>query len=226
MTLPRVLLAHGFSSSFELNWREPGFADLLADMGRTVIPYDFPGHGTAAKPHDPEAYADLPSDLAAALEPDEVVDAVGFSMGGLMLLRLAAREPHRFRRLVVAGVGESAFGDRDSSGIAEAIETGQAPDDDVLANLFVHFSQVPGNDPQALAACMRRMQTPMTEEEVARITCPVLVVLGDQDFAGPADRLLAALPDATFVPLRHTEHFATPRSFGFFDAALEFLAAG
>ena len=28
MTLPRVLLAHGFLSSFELNWRETGFADL------------------------------------------------------------------------------------------------------------------------------------------------------------------------------------------------------
>ena len=70
VTLPRVLLAHGFLSSFDMNWRETGFADLLRDMGREVIPFDFPGHGSAEKPHDPEAYADLPGVLDAALPAD------------------------------------------------------------------------------------------------------------------------------------------------------------
>jgi pimeloyl-ACP methyl ester carboxylesterase len=72
---------------------------------------------------------------------------------------------------------------------------------------------------------MRRMHAAVTEDDVARVTLPVLVVLGDKDFAGPADRLMAALPDARLVTLRNTEHFATPRSFGFIDASLDFLAA-
>ena len=57
------------------------------------------------------------------------------------------------------------------------------------------------------------------------MTCPVLVVIGDRDFAGPADQLVDALPDARGVTLRNVDHFATPESFGFIDAVLEFLDA-
>ena len=53
----------------------------------------------------------------------------------------------------------------------------------------------------------------------------MLVVIGDRDFAGPADQLAEALPDARLVVLRNTDHFATPESFGFIDAVLEFLEA-
>ena len=225
MTLPPVLLAHGFASSFEYNWRLPGFADLLEDAGRTVIPFDFPGHGTAPKSHDPEDYADLAGALAAALPADGEVDAVGFSMGAMALLRLASRMPERFRKIVVAGVGENVFRDQDPEAVAAAIEAGSAPDGEVGTQLFVQFSEVPGNDPKALAACMRRMREAMTPEEVGRITCPVLVVLGDKDFAGPADQLMDALPNGKLVMLRNTEHFHTPKSFAFWDAALDFLDA-
>lgn len=224
MTLPRVLLAHGFLSSFELNWRETGFADLLADMGREVIPFDFPGHGSAEKPHDPAAYADLPGCIDDALPPGEAIDAVGFSMGAVQLLHLATRTPERFRRLVLAGIGENVFEPQDASSIADAIESGIEPEDNAAGKFFVQSSKIPGNDPLALAACMRRMHRPLTEDDLAKVELPVLVVLGDKDFAGPADRLVAALPDARLVMLRNTEHFATPRSFGFLDAALEFLA--
>ena len=54
---------------------------------------------------------------------------------------------------------------------------------------------------------------------------PVLVALGDKDFAGPADLLMEALPDARLVTLKGVDHFATPESFAFIDAALEFLDA-
>jgi pimeloyl-ACP methyl ester carboxylesterase len=70
------------------------------------------------------------------------------------------------------------------------------------------------------------MHTAVTDEDLQRVKLPVLVVIGDKDFAGPADRLVAGLPDARHVVLRNTEHFATPRSFGLFDAALDFLAEG
>ena len=48
-------------------------------------------------------------------------------------------------------------------------------------------------------------------------------MLGDDDFAGPADPLVDALPDATFVELARTDHAKTPKSFAFIDAALDFL---
>jgi pimeloyl-ACP methyl ester carboxylesterase len=53
-----------------------------------------------------------------------------------------------------------------------------------------------------------------------------LIVLGDQDFAGPADPLLDRLPHARLVTLRGVDHFATPKSFGFIDAVVDALEQG
>ena len=60
--------------------------------------------------------------------------------------------------------------------------------------------------------------------DLAAIDAPVLVVLGDRDFAGPADRLLAALPDARLVTLRGVDHFGTPSDYGCIEAVTGFLA--
>jgi pimeloyl-ACP methyl ester carboxylesterase len=217
-----VLLVHGFASSFERNWREPGWVDLLADEGREVVGVDLLGHGTADRPHDPAAYADLEGHLAAGL-PDGRVDAVGFSLGARVLLGLAARAPERLGRIVVAGVGENLFRRHDPEALARAVETGDAPPGGIAA-LFVQYAAGSGNDPAALAACLRRPEEPLTPAELGRITNPVLVVLGDRDFAGPADPLVEALPDARLQVLRNVEHFATPKDFGFIDATLRFLA--
>jgi pimeloyl-ACP methyl ester carboxylesterase len=65
----------------------------------------------------------------------------------------------------------------------------------------------------------------LTPEALAAVDVPVLVVLGDRDFAGPPDPLVDALPNARLVTLRGVDHFATPKNMGFLDAALEFLGA-
>jgi pimeloyl-ACP methyl ester carboxylesterase len=219
-----VLLVHGFASSYERNWREPGWVDLLEDEGRKVIGVDLLGHGTADKPTDPSAYADLEKWVVAALPGGQPVDAVGFSLGGQLLLRVAARSPDRFRRIVVGGVGENIFATGDPEPAARAIENGQPGENDhQAAGAFARFALAPGNDPAALAACLRRPHTPVTEGELAGARVPVLVVLGDRDFVGPADRLMAALPDARLVTLSGADHFGTPKDFRFVDAALAFL---
>jgi pimeloyl-ACP methyl ester carboxylesterase len=157
-----VLLVHGFASSAEHNWRHPGWLDLLADCGRETIAIDLPGHGTAPKPADPAdpadpaRYQEVEAHVAAAVEGREPLDAIGFSAGAHVLLRLAADQPGRFRRL-------------------------------------------------------------------ARITTHVLVVLGDQDPAGPGDGLVAALPDARLVTLRGVDHFGTPADVRCMQAVLGFL---
>src|SRR5688572_3162279 len=97
-----VLLVHGLASSFDLNWREPGWVDLLSDAGREVIGIDLLGHGKADKPHDPAAYANVADDIAAALPDEGQVQAVGFSMGARLLLEVAGEQPDRFERIVVA----------------------------------------------------------------------------------------------------------------------------
>ena len=219
-----VMLVHGFASSFQRNWREPGWVDLLADEGRQVIGVDLLGHGQAAKPRDPAAYASLEQSVITAIPPAGQVDAVGFSLGAQLLLRAAAAAPDRFRRIVVAGTGDGIFARTDPEPAARAVESGQAEAEaGPAAAALAHFALAPGNDRAALAACLRRPHAPLTEGELAAIHAPVLIVLGDRDFAGPADRLAAALPAARLAPLPGTDHFGTPRDFRFVAAALDFL---
>lgn len=223
---PPVVLVHGWGGSFAETWQRTGFTELLADAGREVIGVDLLGHGSAPKPRDPEAYLDLTTRITDAL-PDRPVDAVGFSLGALTLLRLAIREPHRFHRIVFAGIGRNVF-DRDEDGarhIAAALASTTPPEDNV-ARMFVQYADQPGNDRVALTLIMNRPSSaPPTDEELARITCPVLVAIGDRDFAGPGDALVDKLPNATLHVLRNVDHFATTEAFSFIDAVLEFLDA-
>lgn len=225
MSEPPVVLVHGWGGSYARTWQQPGWQALLEDAGRTVVGVDLLGHGTAPKPHDPEAYADLTARITDAVG-DGPFDAVGFSLGAMTLLELACRQPARFRRLAVMGVGRNLF-ERDLERAARIVAAVEGEtSDDVEAQLFAQYSRQPGNDPEALAAIMkRRPGSPFTAERLSAVTCPVLVVLGDKDFAGPADQLVAALPDAQSVTVRNCDHFATTEAFAAIDAVLEFLDA-
>lgn len=227
VTGPRpVVLVHGWGGSYEATWRRSGLVDLLHDAGRDVIGVDLLGHGAAPKPHDPAAYADLGARVVDAIGDNPPVDAVGFSLGAATLLRIAVERGALFGRLVLAGIGRNVLEPDDDAGerIARAVE-GHASDDDTPAQAFARYAAQDGNDPVALAAVMRRPRRPLSSDELARVTCPTLVVLGDADFAGPADGLVDALGDARLAVLRRTDHFATPESFGFIDATLRFLDA-
>jgi pimeloyl-ACP methyl ester carboxylesterase len=224
VTPPPVLLVHGFASSFERNWRETGWADLLGEGGRQVIQLDLPGHGGAEKSHDPMADAGLEDAVLDALPAEGQVDAVGFSLGAGLLLAAAVQQPGRFAHLVVAGVGAGLFRDGDVEPLARAVETGAAGDGDpVAAQAFARFSTAPGNDPAALAACLRRPTSRLTPGMLSTLTMPVLVVLGERDFAGPAAPLVEALPDGRLVTLAGADHFGTPKDVRFLDAGLDFL---
>ena len=124
----------------------------------------------------------------------------------------------------MAGVGANLFRTDTSDVIGRAIE-GEGDPANPVAQYFAGLAAQPGADRAALAACIRSPRPRLDAGVLAKVTCPVLVVLGDRDFAGPADPLVEALPDATFVPLRNVDHFATPKDFRFIDAALGFLDA-
>ena len=225
MSGPDVVLVHGWGGSYARTWVEPGWTALLEDAGRRVIGVDLLGHGTAPKPHDPAEYANLTSRVTDLL-PEEPVDAIGFSLGAMTLLELAAREPARFNRLVLMGIGENLFRvDEDRHRAMVAAVDGVGSSDDVGAQLFAQYAGQPGNDRAALSAVLRRPIRRLVPADLATLKVPTLVVLGDKDFAGPAAPLVDALPDVVFVPLRNTDHFATTESFAAIDAVLAFLGA-
>ncbi|MGA1362400.1 MAG: alpha/beta fold hydrolase [Ilumatobacteraceae bacterium] len=224
-----VVLVHGWAGSFRETWQSTGMDALLEDGGREVIGVDLLGHGDADKPHDPAAYGALDEWLLgrlAGLPP--VVDAVGFSLGALTLLGALVRNPARFGRVVLSGIGDRVFEERppdEGRRIVEALE-GTGDPADTGSQVFAGYANAPGKDKVALTAIMKRPPSPpLDPAALSAVPNEVLVVIGDKDFAGPAARLAAAFPAGRLVELRNTDHFATPESFAFIDAVLGFLGA-
>jgi pimeloyl-ACP methyl ester carboxylesterase len=211
-----VILVHGLASSFDHGWRDTGWVDLLQDARREVIRFDLPGHGRSTNPPDTD-----PADALRVALPDTAVDGVGFSAGAQTLLRLASVEPARFNRLVLIGVGENVFRQDDFSYLADAYEAGDAADP--RWKVFVNLAVSAGNDPKAMATFLRTPKSRITDETLAGVKVPAHVIIGDKDFAGPADTLVAKLPDASLTVLPGIDHFQAPRDFGCIDAALRFL---
>lgn len=214
---PDVLLVHGWGGSFESTWQRPGIDRLIEDAGRRVIGVDLLGHGQAPKPHDAEAYRDLTSRLRDAIDQSPV-DAIGFSLGALTLLQLALDTPGYFRRLVLAGIGSNVLAPTAISDLDDDLRR------ETIERQFERYSSMPDNDPIALAAVLQRpMGAPISPDDLARLELPILVVIGDEDFLGPADEFVACLPNGDLTVLARTDHFATVERFDFIDRALQFL---
>ena len=141
----------------------------------------------------------MPLGLARALTPRGWrVVALGVV---LLALGLGLRYP------VVAGVGANLFREEDASELIAAAVEGRSTSESPVVQYFAGLAAQPGVDRAALAAFIRSRRPRLDAGVLAKVTCPVLVVLGDRDFAGPADPLVDALPNATFQPLRGVDHF-------------------
>jgi pimeloyl-ACP methyl ester carboxylesterase len=225
--LPPVVLVHGVGSSFEHNWVVTGWIDVLADEGRTAVPFELPGHGGAARIPDDADDADVfvPFLEAQAEAAGGPVDVVGFSAGAQLSIRAATRRPSAIRRLALLGIGDGVL--RPSEGfltrLADLLD-GAAEPADPHARVFWRLASSAGNDRAAVAAYLRRQLPPLTPDDLAGVELPVLLVLGERDFAGPGDGLVAALPDARLVPLRGVDHFGTTSDYRAMDAVSRFLA--
>jgi pimeloyl-ACP methyl ester carboxylesterase len=217
-----LVLLHGFGSSFDHNWQQTGWVDILDDFGVTVPAIDLPGHGSSPPLTDPADYRDVDEEVRSALPVEGPIAGVGFSAGAELLLRLAVAEPERFNRIVLLGLGDNAFESGDPAALVMALESSEEPED-VRARTFRRMARSAGNEPRALSAFLRRPRQVLTEEGLSRLDLPILVVLGDRDWVGPADRLMAALPSASLVTLAGVDHFATPSDFGAIDATVKFL---
>jgi pimeloyl-ACP methyl ester carboxylesterase len=223
-----VVLVHGWGGSFRDTWQKPGIDALLEDIGRSVLPFNLLGHADQDKPSDPEAYSQLPQWFLERLPAEApVIDAVGFSLGALTILRALIENPGRFGKVILAGIGDGVFvqsAPNANQKIVSALE-GNLSEDDELGRMFSHYGNQPGNDLTALIAIMKRPPSePIDPKVLSEITNEVLVVIGDKDFTFPAEKLAAAFPNGRLVVLKNTDHFATPDSFAFIDQILDFFA--
>lgn len=229
---PPVVLHHGFAADGNLNWNAPGVVAALTAAGRRVVLIDARGHGQSGKPHDPAAYGEgaMAKDLTLLIDRLGVqsYDLVGYSMGAIVALIVAAGDP-RVRRLVVGGVGAGVvkLGGLDTralsrEALAEALETA---DPSLIQNkaaaAFRAFADMTSADRKALAAIARSANhLPFALD---RIGAPTLVLAGDRDALAAEPELLAGAIRGAQLKLLSGDHLGVFRDPALTSSIVEFV---
>lgn len=207
---PPVLLIHGFAVDARAMWEETGWTRALERAGRRWIAPDLLGHGTAAKPHDPVAYAGqaLLDHVWASVGEAELVDVVGYSLGAELALDLALGHPGQVRRLVVGGVGTArALTPAQADALLAAVRDGTALPPGRPSALWAFAGALPGNDPLALAACLAGVSRTPRLRAANRFAGSALLFAGaDDELAEGIETLAAALPGGELLRLPGRDH--------------------
>jgi pimeloyl-ACP methyl ester carboxylesterase len=222
-----IVLVHGFASSLQGNWVAAGWVDTLSPY-RQVIALDCRGHGESGKPYDPAAYGNSMGDDVIRLMDHLGIDKAelfGYSMGGAISLGLMARYPERFSRVVLGGVGARGPRRGPDSPVARALLTDDPSSiEDPVAKGFRIFAERTGNDLKALAAVNQGDRRRADPETLAKITVPVLIVVGEKDaLAGSAEPLANAIPNARLIIIPDKDHLTVVPDQRFKDAVVAFL---
>ena len=228
---PAIVLQHGFSATTWHEWIAPGIAAALAGLRRRVIGLDARGHGRSTASHDPDHYGEnrMAHDVVALADHLGLdrYDYLGYSMGGVIGLRLATIEP-RLRRLIVAGIGEAAVllggVDRrvlDMAMLAAGLRATDVSGFPPMVRAFRSGVLSMGNDPLALAAHADRVASDPIALDT--ISAPTLLIAGDADpLAVNPGRLAAAIPNCRLVTVPG-DHVAARLCPQFTQAVLGFL---
>ena len=124
-----IVLVHGFASTKEVNWVQPGWVATLTGAGRRVIALDNRGHGASTKLYDPADYhtSRMAGDVRALIDHLGLgrADVMGYSMGARIAAFLALEHPAAVRSIVLGGLGMHLV---DGVGLPESIaEALEAP---------------------------------------------------------------------------------------------------
>jgi len=226
---PPVVMVHGLAED-RRSWALA--QERLADY-RTFA-FDLRGHGeTGAGDGDGDGTLDqLAGDLGRFLETlTGPAACIGYSLGGTIVLALAAARPDLVERAVVSGtssvVGRAAAGffeerigllEADRTAFAAALREDTAaqivtPDADLDAITRRRLEAV--GDGRGYVNAARAMQglheAPLTAA-LGRIRCPVDVIGGDRDRFCPrraADIMLAELADGMYHEIADCGHLMT-----------------
>ena len=219
-----LVLVHGLSGS--TRWWTPVLPALAAR--RAVHRVDLPGFGALRGGRRfvlSEASAWLAAWMdAAGLERPALV---GHSMGGAIALRLAAAHPDRLERLAVIAPAGIATG-RSLLGYAVPLAV-------TLRGARPRFLAVLATDalragPRTLARAAHEIRSEDVRTELARVSVPTLVLVGERDTLVPpavAELVRESLPAARVIVLEgagHVPMFDRPDAVA--AALLEFIDAG
>lgn len=217
-----VLLIHGGLGNADI-WANQ-VTDLMKD--HLVIVADSRGHGRSTRTDAPFGYDLMASDYLALLDFLKIdkVDLVGWSDGGIIGLDIAMHHPERLDHLfaqaanittdgVDPGVGTNAvFGSYISWMGEEYVKMSPTPDQ--FDAFVAQISNMWASEPN------------WADADVAKITTPTAIVLGDHDEAitrAHTDRMAALIPGAQEVILQDASHFAMLQAPAEYTAAVRAL---
>jgi pimeloyl-ACP methyl ester carboxylesterase len=225
-----ILLIHGFASSKEVNWVNPGWVSTLTRDGRRVIALDNRGHGESTKLYDPSDYDTrlMAEDARALLDHLGIAraDVMGYSMGARITAFLSLEHPARVRAAIFGGLGiHLVDGVGLPEDIADALEAPSLDDvSDARGRMFRAFADQTKSDRRALAACIHGSRQTLTPAEVAQLKMPVLVAVGTKDdLAGAPQPLVDLMSDARALDIPGRDHMLAVGDRAFKAGALEFL---
>jgi len=189
-----VLLIHGLAADAQINWGTPGIINTLAE-NYLVIAMDVRGHGGSDKPEKAEAYGlELVLDVIRLLDHLKLKNAhiIGYSMGGMIALKLAADHPSRVRSAALGGMGWLRSG----------------------SNLQHFWDSLPERKTAWSPAIAARSlgALAVSEEQLKAIRIPVTVFIGDQDpirnlYVAP---LQVVRPDWSVTVIENASHMNCP----------------
>jgi pimeloyl-ACP methyl ester carboxylesterase len=243
---PPVVLLHGLACGKRM-W----FHQIRALRRRfRVITYDQRGHGQTGAPADAAGYsaALLARDLVGVLDALKIERAaiVGFSLGGGPALALAANNPERVSRLVLADFGAGADDPLKIESMARRWVTliDQGAVDELVcemlrSELFKVYARRDARRREHMAALIRATsgnglrfllsETLAKRKSLFRLTgvlqsvrVPTLVVVGQQDYVcSKSSRLLAqTIPNASLKLIEGSGHMSPLEQPAAFSAAL------
>ncbi len=227
---PPVILLHGFAVNSDLNWRLPGITGALAKNLR-VVAMDLRGHGLSGKPHGRDAYGPrMADDVLRLLDHLGIAQAhlVGYSLGGFVVLHLAATHPERVATASILGAGweppENSWFLDALTRLAADLRAGRAisplsgylgaerPKPGLLHTGLVRLMTGYFNDQQALAAMIEGLPGLAVSEATLRsISVPLCAIVGSDDpLRVSAEAMAARLPGAKLVIVDGADHIGTP----------------
>jgi pimeloyl-ACP methyl ester carboxylesterase len=225
---PLVLL-HGGMLGIELS-----FADLIPDLvtRHRVIAVEAQGHGRTADIDRPITPAALASDVVGLLDHLGLDRAhvLGHSLGAATALELAVSYPDRVRSVVPASASVRMEGMHEdlTDPARQATSTRMPTQQDFAAmqETYARLSPHPDHFDDFLASLSQSAADLQgwSDEQLAAITAPVLLVLGDRDFVTVEHGalMLELIPGASLAVLPGTTHMEVTRRS---DLLLPMLAA-
>jgi len=219
-----LVLVHEMGGSLE-SWDDvaPRFAKSCR-----VLRYDTRGAGLSQKVRGDLTLDTMADDIAALLDKFGIAGKValaGVAVGGAIALHFAARYPARTSAVAVGSPATGIAAERrapalerlariEAAGMAFAVEdsmlNGYAPELRGDIKRFERFRiRWLGNDPSSYATIWRMLAAADMQDELASLTCPVLVIGGSLDRVRPpalAEAVANSIPGARYVEIR-TGHY-------------------